>query len=282
MTAPAVTYTFTNNTIADGPQVSTNFTDLVNYVANRNDGSATWDRVLVTSSSTVPFIANNSTGTANIANFQDNGVSVFQIVDGGDVYMNATKKLYFDGGGDTYILETAANIMDFGANGTVHFRVNGVTPRVNVFASDFAIPATFKLMVDGGGDTYITESASNQMDFYCGGVLHARINDTGGNFLILGTDLTMPAAKNLYLDGGGNTYLTESSADTMDFTTGGTLAMRLTSAQVLDYRKAVVATGASGAATLGQIGSGGPATNAQNSWMYIKIAGVDSYIPIWR
>lgn len=86
MTAPSVTNTFTANTLATAGSVNTNFSDLVTYLSNRNDGTATWDRLLVTSSSAVPLVVNNSTGTANIANFQDNGNSVLQIADGGDVF----------------------------------------------------------------------------------------------------------------------------------------------------------------------------------------------------
>lgn len=117
MAAPTVTNTFTNGTTADAAQVNTNFSDLVTYISNRNDGTATWDRVLVTSASAVPLIVNNSTGTANIANFQDNGSNVFQIVDGGDVIINATKKFYLDGGGNTYIIEGSADDVVFTVGG---------------------------------------------------------------------------------------------------------------------------------------------------------------------
>lgn len=43
-----------------------------------------------------------------------------------------------------------------------------------------------------------------------------------------------------------------------------------------------VALGGGAAPTVGTIGGSGPATAAQNSWLKVKIAGVDSYIPIWR
>lgn len=87
----AVTNTFAAGTNAVASQVNTNFTDLVTYINNRNGGSATWDSVQTTSTSNVPLVCNNSTGTQNIANFQDNGTNCMVIADGGAVSIaNAT------------------------------------------------------------------------------------------------------------------------------------------------------------------------------------------------
>jgi len=117
MTAPAVTYTFSNNTIADGSQVSTNCSDLVTYISNRNDGSSTWDRLLVTSSSAVPLIVNNSSGTVNIANFQDNGTNVLTIANGGTTTITAV-----NGGTDKGLVvnngTSTGNILEVQDNGT--------------------------------------------------------------------------------------------------------------------------------------------------------------------
>lgn len=84
MSTLSVTYsTFLAGTTAVGSQVAQNFTDIVNYVNNRNSGSATWDTVQSTSASTVPLICSNSTGTQAIAQFQDNGSTVVSVLDGG-------------------------------------------------------------------------------------------------------------------------------------------------------------------------------------------------------
>ena len=87
----AVTYSFSANTTAASGEVNQNFTDLVNYVNNRNGGSATWDALYASSASNNPVLRiNNSTGTNNIANFQDNGTNVFTIADGGATTITAT------------------------------------------------------------------------------------------------------------------------------------------------------------------------------------------------
>lgn len=281
MTAPAVTNVFVANTSAQAGQVNTNFSDLVLYISNRNDGSATWDRVLVTSSSSVPLVINNSTGTTNIANFQDNGTTVFQIVDGGDVYMNTGKKLYLDGGTNTYVVG-ATTTLDLAVAGTVYFRVNSASTLTQIISADFAIPSTKKIFLDAGGDTYILENSANRIQFVTGGTTLLDLNGGGSVINILAADLTIPATKLLYLDGGGDTTISESSANTMDFATAGTAALRITSAQIIDFRNAVIALGGGSAPTFGTIGATGPATAGQNSWLKIKIAGTDSYIPIWR
>lgn len=178
MTAPAVTNTFTSNTLAQAGQVNTNFSDLVTYVSNRNDGSATWDRVLVTSASAVPFVSNNSTGTSNIANFQDNGTNVFQILDGGNVYMNATARLYLDGGGDTYLFESSANTLLFVAGNVSSLAINASNVSVQGTLG-LSVNPTGKLYLDGGADTYMNESSANVFGIVVGGTTSIQ-SDTSG------------------------------------------------------------------------------------------------------
>lgn len=54
------------------------------------------------------------------------------------------------------------------------------------------------------------------------------------------------------------------------------------SAGNVDFRYAVTALGAGGAATLGLTGGSGPATTTQNSWLKVSINGTASFIPVWR
>ena len=86
----AVSNTFVANTVISSSAMNINFSDLVTYINNRNTGSATWDAIRVTTASAVPLVANNSSGSSNIANFQDNGTNVLSIADGGATTMTAT------------------------------------------------------------------------------------------------------------------------------------------------------------------------------------------------
>lgn len=63
-----------------------------------------------------------------------------------------------------------------------------------------------------------------------------------------------------------------AGGDVMTFITGG----------LINFALAAVALGGGAPPTLGTIGGAGPGTPGQNSWMKIRIGGVDSWIPIWR
>lgn len=87
------------NTFADGNTITaagfnTNYSDIVNYINNRNSGSSTWDAVSALSSSGVSLTADNSSGTSDIVQFKDNGSTVFSVQDGGRVLSTSI----FDGG----------------------------------------------------------------------------------------------------------------------------------------------------------------------------------------
>jgi len=89
-----------------------------------------------------------------------------------NVSLKATGKLYLDGGGNTYIHESAAD--------TVQTVVNGswVT---QVQASGLLLPTTKKLYLDGGGDSYFDHPAANNMRCSAGGeVWRATSNTTMG------------------------------------------------------------------------------------------------------
>lgn len=78
------------NTLVTGATVTasdhnTNYSDIVNYVNNRNSGAATWDACSISGSAVVPLVVNNGTGLNDIARFQDNGSDVFVVYDGGIV-----------------------------------------------------------------------------------------------------------------------------------------------------------------------------------------------------
>ena len=83
MASLSVTNTLSNGQTIQASEHNTNYSDIVNYVNARNSGSSTWDGVSILTSSGVPFKADNSTGTSDVAQFKDNGTTVFSIADGG-------------------------------------------------------------------------------------------------------------------------------------------------------------------------------------------------------
>lgn len=83
----AVTNTFTNGTTADASQVNTNFSDLVNFVNNRNTAVTSWDGFSVATASAVPAVIDNLTGANDVVRFKDNGSIVLSVSDNGNVVM---------------------------------------------------------------------------------------------------------------------------------------------------------------------------------------------------
>lgn len=83
-----------------------------------------------------------------------------------------TTKVYVDGGGDSYIYEKSANVVDFKVGGSVIAELT--TTSFGLEASvGFFIKSGQKIGLDGtaGGDTYIYESAANTIQIVAGGYI---------------------------------------------------------------------------------------------------------------
>ncbi len=74
-----------SNTLARAADVETDVLTLFTHANNLDTGTEKHTVVSAEGSTTVPLTVNNSTGTQNIANFQDNGTSVLTVADGGIV-----------------------------------------------------------------------------------------------------------------------------------------------------------------------------------------------------
>ena len=122
------------------------------------------------------------------------GASTFYVDNAGNVALSATKKLYLDGGGNTYITESSADVLRLYSGGNIAFEATGGT--------DTAVVAQRTISL-----------APNQAG-------------AGGNVSIIG-DAAISAGRYLYLDGGGDTYIYENSADAVIFKVGGDSLMVL-------------------------------------------------------
>lgn len=125
----------------------------------------------------------------------------------GDLSLAATKKLYLDGGGDTYIHESSANRIAFVSGGTEMFVVNSGVP-INLSKEALGVEATKKLYLDGGGDTYIYEGASNDIYIVTGGTHRGGWNANG---VYVNTYPTAASAANLWSQNGSNIHISTSS-----------------------------------------------------------------------
>lgn len=157
MASVAVTYTFSANTTAASAEVNQNYTDLVNYINNRNDGSATWDAVYVASASIDPVGRfNNSTGTNDILRCQDNGSNVFVVADGG-IITQATQPSFnvTNSAGQT-------NVTGDGTNYTVVFNTETFDQNADFGSNTFTAPVTGRYLLTCLITIQSLEAASTQ------------------------------------------------------------------------------------------------------------------------
>jgi len=165
-----------------------------------NDGSATRFTLDVFS----------STFSAGAPQYAD-GVALIASGSGG-LNINAS-----NASGDVRIYSRGALAATFGAS-------QGLT-----LNSYLAIPAGQQIYLDGGSNTYITESSADTVRGYAGGTFAWQFDSSIWYFQ---TDASVPATKKFYLDGGpaaggGDTYWTESSANEMRSYCGGSLMLQI-------------------------------------------------------
>lgn len=123
------------------------------------------------------------------------------------------------------------------------------------------IAATNRIYLDGGGNTFIYESAADIIDFFSNGSLCLR---TSGSGTYIYDNLVVSATKRIYLDGGSDTYIYESAANNIDFVTGGGVRCSITTASVY-FQSAATAN-----STNCQIAADGQITHPVSSLKYKK------------
>ena len=128
------------------------------------------------------FTTNDADGAVGHLTLQPNGDLVLD-PDSQKIIINATDKLYFDGGGSTYIYEAINGTMYFACDNVILLAlVEGTTDRVDILNGDLTIPAAKKFFLDGdaaSGHTYISESSDDVLDIKVGDDLIFQITESG-------------------------------------------------------------------------------------------------------
>lgn len=113
--------TLQSNTLARAADVETDILTLFSHANNLDTATEKHTAVSVEGSATVPLTVNNSTGTQNIANLNDNGTNVLSVADGGTTTITANggsnKALIANNGTST------GNIFEAQDNGTAQVTV---------------------------------------------------------------------------------------------------------------------------------------------------------------
>ena len=208
--------TITDDTVTIGDAAAVD-TSIV-YDGNANDfyfgfdDSA--DKLVIGEGSTV--------GTNSILTLTDDSVTI------GDGAAIDTKIVYDGNAQDFYIgLDDSADDLVIGLGSTV-----GTTPAVTIDEDQKVVfPAAHVTIGDGTAEDTALIYDGNAQDFYIGlddsaDDLVIGLGSTVGSTAIISMNedqhVSLQAAKRLYFDGFGNTYLSESSSDVLMVTVGGT------------------------------------------------------------
>ncbi len=166
-----------------------------------------------------------------------------------DISVPALGRVYLDGPtGHTYIYQSSDDNIQFHINSQQCLNIDEDANEIFTSGFDICLSQdngnTGKLIFDHDASkhTYIVESSNDILDMYVGGSNIIKITETTTNKVeVKDANLEIDAQAKFYLDGGSNTYMTESAADTIDWYTGGTHEMRLDSSGNLHVDADVVA-----------------------------------------
>ena len=177
--------------------------------------------------------------SSNVADqiFYTGGSERLRITSAGDLELQATKKLYLDGGSNTYITESSADILDVFVGGTrlMQFREESV--------DKVRLPDNIRLGIGNADDLQLYHDASHSYIRLNNGNCYFKddafnniliVYREGGGIQLAEGDLKIPATSKLYLDGGVDTYIDEPSGDQLRLVAGGTEVLKGYSSGAID------------------------------------------------
>ena len=152
------------------------------------------------------------------------------------VIINTGDQLYFDGGTDTYIEESSADVLDINVGGERMLRLAEAgggasdtitTGGVLVQQQDLKLTATKKLYFDGGTETYIHEVSADLLQFKVGNDTFLNMREAGSE----GNTSMFKSSSAVFLAG----IVTYNASDTnANFLTGNKLHLIFGSGDITD------------------------------------------------
>jgi len=160
--------------------------------------------------------------------FSDNGVTFSGKWNGatGQLSILTGAKIDFDSGvGNEWIRKNGTGTLEIAAGNVVVAKFINLTGPTR---QGIALPAGFQLYFDNAADTYITQSSDNVLDFVLGGATTMKINSSS-EVRISNADLWITINKKVYFDHLLQSYITQSSANVLDFVVGGATTLKINS-----------------------------------------------------
>jgi len=221
----SVPYTFVPFTTIYSAQVNSNFSHLVND-GNTHEVATTGVHgvgvgQIVGTALTQTLTNKTINGGALTGTFTGtpaySGRPIFSV----GLTVPTTQTISLNVGATSRITESSADTIQIITGGTLGLQIDG--SNVSLGNRALAIQSAQRFYLDGGSDTYLTEDAANEIQIVTNGANALRINHTStGNINVQGRALTIDSGQRFYLDGGGDTYLTEPSANNIQIVTAGT------------------------------------------------------------
>lgn len=197
--------------IADADQYMTYYINDEYTFRIQNAGSVSYiyyrDAIMVLNNAGTTYMLATTDSGEDLMQFVVGSIEQLRITEGtvekvevlnSDLEIDAAKKFYLDGGGDTYIHESSGDRLELVAGGEIQIRMteNGGGAADTILlnstvsaAHDFKLTNGKKLYIDGGFNTYIYQSADGVMEFYCDDDLVLKLVEAGnsGNMVYMGT-----------------------------------------------------------------------------------------------
>jgi len=147
-------------------------------------------------------------------------------------------RIYVDGLGDTYFREASPNRFGYVVGGSSALDMDANTSPKQVIAGvgwAMGVRSAERIFVDGGGDTYLRESVANNIRYVVGGSSALDMNaNTSPKQIMAGTGWAMGvrSTEKIFLDGGGDTFLRETSANSISIVAGGSTKATFSSGDI--------------------------------------------------
>jgi len=232
----SVPYTFVPFTTIYSAQVNSNFSHLVND-GNTHEVATTGVHgvgvgQIVGTALTQTLTNKTINGGALTGTFTGtpaySGRPIFSV----GLTVPTTQTISLNVGATSRITESSADTIQIITGGTLGLQIDG--SNVVLGNRALAIQSAQKFYLDGGSDTYLTEDAANEIQIVTNGANALRINHTStGNINVQGRALTIDSGQRFYLDGGGDTYIDEVSANLLEVIVGGSPSVRFDSSGIL-------------------------------------------------
>jgi len=235
----------TNTLISSSAQIASDISGSFNkgfeFEGNISGSSTSTGSFGRVEASTYAGVESFSDGTATLISGSATSTGSFGSVEtAGNITIPSTNKIFLDDGGDTYIQESSGNVVDFYVGGDNALKIGAQSVEIPRY---FAHMGDTNNYIDFGTDTqtFVTDGGntlellSNHDVVASQGDIIATSGNISGSATSTGSfgsvetagNITIPGTNKIFLDGGGDTYIQESSGNVVDFYVGGDNALKI-------------------------------------------------------